>query len=233
MKFKYLLFPVLVLSLILTACGEDKKDKTDMDTTTLEVEEVEDEGDEYDYETTMPVTDTTDLNYNDTSEDLKTDLKSNDLKANVSVSVLDVAGSSKDFSTLVAAAKASGLTALLNTDDTFTVFAPSNAAFDKLPEGTVEDLLKPENKSKLDKILRYHVFMGNLKANTLAENIKKNNNRFIITSAMGQNFFASMEGDNIIIMDMNGNKSRVIKADTNAKNGVVHAINRVMMPNLP
>lgn len=229
MTFKYLLLPVFVLSLILTACGEDKKEKTDVDRTTLEVEI---EGDEYDYETTMPVTDTTDINYNDTSEDSKTDLKSNDLKDNVSVSVLDVAGSSNDFSTLVAAAKAAELTTLLNTDDAFTVFAPSNAAFDKLPEGTVADLLKPENKSKLDKILRYHVFMGNLKANKLVENIKKNNNRFIIPSVMGQNFFASMEGDNIIIMDMNGNKSRVIKADTNAKNGVVHAINRVMMPNL-
>lgn len=132
MKFKYLLLPVFVLSLILTACGEDKKEKTDVDTT---APEVEDEGDEYDYETTMPVTDTTDINYNDTSEDSKTDLKSNDLKDNVSVSVLDVAGSSKDFSTVVAAAKTAELTTLLNTDDAFTVFAPSNAAFNKLPEG--------------------------------------------------------------------------------------------------
>ncbi|WAC03485.1 fasciclin domain-containing protein [Lacinutrix neustonica] len=230
MKIKYLIVPALILSMITTSCGEDKKNKTDDNMTTMEVE---DEDVEYDYETTMPVTDTTALSYNDTNEDFKTDLKNNDLNSDVSVSVLDVAGSSKDFSTIVAAAKAAGLETLLNADDAFTVFAPTNAAFDKLPEGTVADLLKAENKSKLDKILRYHVFMGNLKADKLVENIKKNNNNFIITSAMGQNFVAALEGKNVILTDINGNKSRVIKADTNAKNGVVHAINRVMMPNLP
>jgi uncharacterized surface protein with fasciclin (FAS1) repeats len=131
--------------------------------------------------------------------------------------VVDVAASNADFSTLVAAVKAAGLVDTLNGAGPFTVFAPTNAAFAKLPAGTVESLLKPENKAKLTAILTYHVVPGAVKAADVAG----------LTEA------ATVNGKSVKIDASNGVKidgATVVKTDITASNGVIHVIDTVLMP---
>lgn len=136
----------------------------------------------------------------------------------VEADIVDLAASQEMLSTLVAAVKAAGLVETLKGDGPFTVFAPTNEAFAKLPKGTVEDLLKPENKAKLAKILSYHVVSGKVMSGDL-----KN----------GQ-MAKTVEGSEVKVTMMNGkvmiNNANVIKADVMADNGVVHIIDTVIMP---
>ncbi|MGB8621894.1 MAG: fasciclin domain-containing protein [Paracoccaceae bacterium] len=132
--------------------------------------------------------------------------------------IVDVASSNADFSTLVTAVKAAGLVDTLKGPGPFTVFAPTNAAFAKLPAGTVEDLLKPENKGQLVKVLTYHVVPGAVTADQLAG--KKMN-------------VATVEGQSVRVDATNGvkvNNANVIKADIMASNGVIHVIDTVLLP---
>ena len=132
--------------------------------------------------------------------------------------IIDIASSNDDFSTLVAAVSAAGLAETLKGDGPFTVFAPTHAAFAALPAGTVEDLLKPENKDKLVAILTYHVVPGAVTSDQLA----------------GQRLdVATVQGANVHIDGRNGvkvNRSRVTTADIIASNGVIHVIDRVLLP---
>lgn len=144
--------------------------------------------------------------------------------------IVGVAAGNKDFSTLVAAVKAAGLVETLNSAGPFTVFAPTNDAFAKLPAGTVDGLLKPEAKATLTAVLTYHVVAGEFKAAAVIDAIKKNKGKFEITTVQGGKLIASLKGKNVILTDEKGNVATVVLADVAASNGVIHAIDSVVMP---
>ncbi|MEL6975592.1 MAG: fasciclin domain-containing protein [Bacteroidota bacterium] len=144
--------------------------------------------------------------------------------------IVGVAAGNENFSTLVAAVKAAGLVETLSGEGPFTVFAPVNAAFEKLPEGTLDALLKPEGKGTLTSILTYHVVSGNVKAADVVKAIQDNNGSFVITTVQGNTLTASLDGDNVILTDAKGGTSTIILTDVEASNGVIHAIDTVVMP---
>jgi uncharacterized surface protein with fasciclin (FAS1) repeats len=144
--------------------------------------------------------------------------------------VVDIAISSKDHTTLVAAVKAADLVTTLKGKGPFTVFAPSNSAFDKLPKGTVESLLKPESKEALVKLLTYHVVSGNLKASDVLAAIKAGKGKAIVKTVQGENLIATLENGKVILTDEKGGKAVVTATDLTASNGVVHVIDSVVMP---
>lgn len=150
--------------------------------------------------------------------------------AQKSKDIVDIAASMEDFSTLVAAVKAAGLVDALKGDGPLTVFAPNNAAFNKLPKGTVETLLKPENKETLTAILKYHVIAGKFTASDIVKSIKANGGGFMATTLQGEEIHGELSGGNVILTDAKGNKSKVIVTDVMASNGVIHAIENVVMP---
>jgi uncharacterized surface protein with fasciclin (FAS1) repeats len=144
--------------------------------------------------------------------------------------IVGVASANADFSTLVAAVSAAGLVETLSGEGPFTVFAPTNAAFEKLPQGTVETLLKPENIEKLKSILTYHVVAGKFDAATVIDAIKTNNNKYTVTTVQGAKIDLSLNGDSVVLTDAAGGKATVVIADVAASNGVIHAIDAVVMP---
>ena len=137
---------------------------------------------------------------------------------------------SKDHTTLVAAVKAAGLVETLQSAGPFTVFAPTNAAFDKLPEGTVETLVKPENKAMLTKILTYHVLAGKFDSKAIAAKIKKGKGTAEFKTVSGGTLKASMKGKKLILTDEKGGMSMVTIKDVYQSNGVIHVIDTVVMP---
>ncbi|RZJ27284.1 MAG: fasciclin domain-containing protein [Flavobacterium sp.] len=137
---------------------------------------------------------------------------------------------SKDHTTLVAAVKAAGLVETLQSDGPFTVFAPTNAAFDKLPKGTVETLLKPENKKMLQTILTYHVIAGKMNSKDIAKAIKAGGGKAMLKTVSGGTLVASMKGKDLYITDENGKSAKVTIADVNQSNGVIHVIDAVVTP---
>jgi len=147
-----------------------------------------------------------------------------------SKNIVQNAVNSKDHTTLVAAVKAAGLVDILSSEGPFTVFAPVNKAFDKLPEGVAEMLLKPENKMKLQTILKYHVVAGKWSANDLVKLIKDKGGKVSIKTVGGGKITAWMKGKNVYISDANGGKAKVTIADVNQSNGVIHVINSVLLP---
>lgn len=138
---------------------------------------------------------------------------------------------SADHTTLVAAVKAAGLVDTLNSAGPFTVFAPTNAAFDQLPAGTVDTLLKPENKATLTKVLTYHVVSGKYDSKALAKLIKKGNGKASLDTVSGGKLTAWMDGRNVVLTDEKGGKSTVTTADVYQSNGVIHVVNAVLLPN--
>ena len=144
--------------------------------------------------------------------------------------VVDIAIGSKDHTTLVAAVKAADLVGTLKSAGPFTVFAPTNAAFDKLPKGTVEGLLKPESKAALSGILTYHVVAGVLDATAVVNAIKAGKGKAVLTTVNGAKLTASMKGDKVILTDSKGGTSTVTATDLKGTNGVVHVIDTVLMP---
>jgi uncharacterized surface protein with fasciclin (FAS1) repeats len=145
--------------------------------------------------------------------------------------IVDNAVNSADHTTLVAAVKAAGLVATLKGAGPFTVFAPTNAAFDKLPAGTIDALLKPENKEMLTKILTYHVIAGNYDSKKLSKLIKKGNGTVTLKTVSGGNLMAMMNGNGVVLRDKKGNTSTVQITDVRQSNGVIHVIDTVVMPN--
>jgi uncharacterized surface protein with fasciclin (FAS1) repeats len=145
--------------------------------------------------------------------------------------IIDNAVNSKDHTTLVAAVKAAGLVDTLKGKGPFTVFAPTNEAFAKLPEGTVDTLLKPENKGTLTKVLTYHVVPGRLDARALGKKIRDGNGNAMLTTASGGMLTAMMQGDKIVIKDDKGDLSTVTIADVYQSNGVIQVVDTVLLPN--
>lgn len=144
--------------------------------------------------------------------------------------IVQNAVNSKDHTTLVAAVKAAGLVETLSSAGPFTVFAPTNAAFDKLPAGTVATLVKPENKATLTAILTYHVVAGKFNAKDVLKAIKDGNGTATLTTVNGGVLKASLEGKKVVLTDAKGGKSYVTIADVNQSNGVIHVIDTVLMP---
>ena len=149
--------------------------------------------------------------------------------AQKSKTVVENAIASKDHTTLVAAIKAAGLVETLSGKGPFTVFAPTNEAFAKLPKGTVETLLKPENKSKLQAILTYHVVAGNLDSKAVLAAIKKGNGSVTLTTVQGGKLVASLKGKNVILTDEKGAVATITAVDITSSNGVIHVIDTVVM----
>ena len=145
--------------------------------------------------------------------------------------IVENAINSKDHTTLVAAVKAAGLVDTLEGPGPFTVFAPTNAAFDKLPAGTVDNLLKPENKSTLTKVLTYHVVPGRITAKDLKRMIKEGHGKATLKTVEGGDLTASIEGGKIVLTDEKGGRSTVTIADVYQSNGIIHVVDTVLMPN--
>jgi uncharacterized surface protein with fasciclin (FAS1) repeats len=145
--------------------------------------------------------------------------------------IVDNAVNSADHTTLVAAVKAAGLVPTLKSKGPFTVFAPTNAAFDKLPAGTVETLLKPENKAMLTKILTYHVVAGRYDAKKLMRLIEQGGGTARLQTVSGGTLLAMMSGNSVVLQDEKGNTSNVTIADVRQSNGVIHVVDTIVMPN--
>ena len=137
---------------------------------------------------------------------------------------------SKDHTTLVAAVKAAGLVKTLESPGPFTVFAPTNAAFEKLPKGTVQTLLEPENKDKLKSILTYHVVPGRLTTHDLMEKVKDGHGKAMLKTAEGDDLTVEMKDGHLWIIDGKGDKARITVSNVMQSNGVIQVINKVMLP---
>lgn len=146
--------------------------------------------------------------------------------------IVSNAVNSKDHTTLVAAVQAAGLVETLQGKGPFTVFAPTNAAFDKLPQGTVATLLKPENKATLQGVLTYHVLAGKFSAKEILAAIKKGNGKAEFTTVNGDKLYAMLDGSKVKLKDQSGTVSTVTIADVNQSNGVIHVVDTVVLPKM-
>ncbi|MEP6712710.1 MAG: fasciclin domain-containing protein [Ferruginibacter sp.] len=144
--------------------------------------------------------------------------------------IVDVAAGSTAHSTLVAAVKAADLVTTLKSKGPFTVFAPTNDAFAKLPSGTVDNLLKPENKAALAGILTYHVVAGKLDAKTILAAIKKGGGKAVLTTVAGGKLTAEVVNGKVVLTDGKGGTATVTATDLAATNGVIHVIDAVLLP---
>ena len=144
--------------------------------------------------------------------------------------IIENAVNSKDHTTLVAAVKAADLVEILKSEGPFTVFAPTNAAFEALPDGTVETLLKEENQKQLQAVLTYHVLAGDYKAADIVAAIKEGDGKAKFTTVNGAEVWAMMEGDKVKLKGAAGNVATVNIADVNQSNGVIHVIDAVILP---
>ena len=144
--------------------------------------------------------------------------------------IVENAVNSKDHTTLVAAVKAAGLVDTLSGPGPFTVFAPTNAAFAKLPAGTVDTLVRPENKAQLTTILTYHVVPGTMTSRTIAKAIKDGHGQATLTTVQGEPLTAMMKGGKLVLTDAKGGMSTVTIKDVMQSNGVIHVVDTVLMP---
>ena|SRR5688572_22749144 len=147
-----------------------------------------------------------------------------------SKNIVENAVNSKQHTTLVAAVKAAGLVETLQSSGPFTVFAPTNAAFDLLPAGTVNTLLKPENKDALTGILTYHVVAGKLDSKELSKWIKNGKGSYELKTVQGGKLWIMAKGNQLVLKDEKGGTANITIKDVNQSNGVVHVIDRVVMP---
>ena len=204
MKIK-MLFTVLALSaMIFTSCEDGKKKEEEA----AEKERMEQM--EADQQAEME------------AEKQKMEMESNSIAAK--------AMETDTLSTLVTALKAAELAEMFKTEEgPFTVFAPHNAAFGEVDQATLENLLKPENKEQLGNVLKYHVVSGEVTSQQLVQMIQDNNGSYEINTVGGGKLVATLEGDNVVLTDENGNEATVVMADVDASNGVVHVIDAVVM----
>lgn len=137
-----------------------------------------------------------------------------------------------DLSTLVSALQAADLAQTLKSEGEYTVFAPTNEAFNKVPKATLDNLMKPENKEQLQGLLKYHVLQGKMNAADVLAKIKEANNKLDVTTLNGEVLTLSEKGGKVMIKDAKGNMATVTSADMDASNGVVHVVDKVLMPKM-
>ena len=147
-----------------------------------------------------------------------------------SKNIIENAVNSKDHTTLVAAVKAAGLVETLEGAGPFTVFAPTNAAFNMLPKGTVDNLLKPENKGTLTSVLTYHVVAGNLDSKELMAKVKAGKGMAMLTTVQGEQLTVMMKDGSLWVKDTKGGVAKISTKDVYQKNGVIHVVDHVLMP---
>jgi uncharacterized surface protein with fasciclin (FAS1) repeats len=145
--------------------------------------------------------------------------------------IVDNAVNSADHTTLVAAVKAAGLVETLKGPGPFTVFAPTNEAFGKLPAGTVDTLLKPENKPMLSKILTYHVVAGRISSAQLKKMVKADGGTTMLKTVQGNSLTVTMDGSDLVVKDEKGGEAHIMIANVFQSNGVIHVIDNVLQPN--
>lgn len=151
-------------------------------------------------------------------------------KEMMATSIAAVAGKNEELSTLLSAVKAAELDKMLSEPGSYTVFAPNNNAFEKLPKGlAIAELAKPENKELLTKVLKYHVVEGEITSDKLVEAINGAKGKYTFSTVTGNELTASLKGDQIVLKDEKGNKTQVILGNVKASNGIVHVINDVLM----
>ncbi len=148
----------------------------------------------------------------------------------VEMNIVETAVSNDSFSTLVAAVQAADLVDALSSDGPFTVFAPTNDAFNNLPDGTLSTLLQPENQETLQSILTYHVVAGQFMAEDVVQAINGNGGQFTVETLQGGELTLKLWEGNVYVKDTNGNKAQIIITDVETSNGVIHAINNVVLP---
>ena len=148
----------------------------------------------------------------------------------VEMNIVETAVSNDNFSTLVAAVQAGELVDALSSEGPFTVFAPTNEAFNNLPDGTLSTLLQAENKATLQSILTYHVVEGQFMAEDVVQAINDNGGQFTVQTLQGNNLTLKLWEGNVYVKDVNGNKAQIIITDVETSNGVIHAINNVVLP---
>ena len=148
----------------------------------------------------------------------------------VEMNIVETAVSNDSFSTLVAAVQAADLVDALSSDGPFTVFAPTNDAFNNLPDGTLSTLLEPENQETLQSILTYHVVAGQFMAEDVVQAINDNGGQFTVETLQGGELTLKIWEGNVYVKDTNGNKAQIIITDVETSNGVIHAIDNVVLP---
>ena len=148
----------------------------------------------------------------------------------VEMNIVETAVSNDNFSTLVAAVQAADLVDALSSDGPFTVFAPTNDAFNNLPDGTLSTLLQPENQETLQSILTYHVVAGQFMAEDVVQAINDNGGQFTVETLQGGELTLKLWEGNVYVKDTNGNKAQIIMTDVETSNGVIHAIDNVVLP---
>src|SRR5210317_18507 len=146
------------------------------------------------------------------------------------MNIVETAVSNDNFSTLVAAVQAGDLVDALSSEGPFTVFAPTNDGFNKLPEGTLGTLLKPENKGTLQSILKYHVVSGKFMAGDVIKAINDNGGEYSVETLQGNELTLKLWEGSVYVIDAKGNKAKVVIADVGTSNGVIHAIDNVVLP---
>ena len=147
----------------------------------------------------------------------------------VEMNIVETAVSNDSFSTLVAAVQAADLVDALSSDGPFTVFAPTNDAFNNLPDGTLSTLLQPENQETLQSILTYHVVAGQFMAEDVVQAINGNGGQFTVETLQGGELTLKLWEGNVYVKDTNGNKAQIIITDVETSNGVIHAIDNVVL----
>jgi uncharacterized surface protein with fasciclin (FAS1) repeats len=163
------------------------------------------------------------FNANNSNEETSEETTSQNTEAAPTQNIVEIASATADLSTLVTAVQAAGLVETLSGEGPFTVLAPTNAAFEALPEGTLDTLLKPENKEQLSDILTYHVVSGSVMSSDLTNGQK-------VKTVNGQELTVEITDGNVFFVDAKGGKAQVTTADVKATNGVVHIINAVLLP---
>lgn len=146
--------------------------------------------------------------------------------------IVGVAAANKDFQTLTKAIKGADLVATLNADGPYTVFAPTDAAFAKIPQDKLKGLMHPSAKADLKAVLTYHVLAGEISAADLVAAINDNGGQYVATTVEGKDLTFALDGDTVIITDLNGGTAKVIATDVEASNGVIHGIDTVVMPSM-
>ena len=207
MKFTKLLMSVAVVSMLFAACDDSKKKEA----------EAKAEAEKMEMEAKMKA-----------DEEAKMmEMEKMEMKKN---SIASIAMGNENFSTLVTALRSADLAETFMEPGEYTVFAPTNDAFAKVPKATMDMLLMGENKAKLQNLLKYHVVSGEWNAEAVVKAIKDNNNAYNVTTLAGENLTLSLKGDKVMVKDAKGGMATVVMADVDASNGVIHAIDKVVMP---
>lgn len=206
-NFKTILMSLSLAGLLLVSCNDDKKKEA----------EAKAEAEKMEMEAKMQAEEEAKM-----AETAKMEFEKN--------TIASIAMGNENFSTLVTALKSADLAQTFMEEGEYTVFAPTNDAFAKVPAATMTSLLKPENKASLQNLLKYHVVSGEWKAADVIKAINDNNNKYTVTTLQGENLVLSLKGDKVMVKDAKGGTATVVMADVDASNGVIHAIDKVVMP---